>query len=120
MYNIIILSKAEKQLTKLEKSLQERILNTLERIRIRPFHFVKRKQGTPYYILRVGEYRVILDIKQNKLIILVVEVGHRKKIYGWFCFFPTQNKSMKRGLEKRGHYKSEDLYSSINMVLMWC
>ena len=31
--------------------------------------------------LRVGEYRVILDIIKNKLIMLVLEVGHRKNIY---------------------------------------
>ena len=81
MYEVIILQKAEKQLHKLNKILQERIINTLERIKIRPYQFVKRKEGTPYYILRVGEYRVILDIKQNKLIILVIEIGHRKNIY---------------------------------------
>ena len=81
MYEVIILPKAEKQLHKLNKILQERILNTLERIRIRPYHFVKRKAGTPYFILRIGEYRAILSIKNNKLIILVLEIGPRKNIY---------------------------------------
>lgn len=81
MYSIIILSKAEKQLHKLDKFLQQRILDSLERIKIRPYHFVKRKAGTKYYILRVGNYRIILDIKDKKLIILVLEMGPRKNIY---------------------------------------
>ena len=81
MYKVEFSAKAEHQFSKLNKILQERITNTLERIKIRPYHFVKRKEGTPYYILRVGEYRVILDIKQNKLIILVIETGPRKNIY---------------------------------------
>ncbi len=81
MYEVIILPKAERQLSKLNRPLQERILNTFERIKFRPFHFVKRKQGTPHYILRIGEYRAILNIKRNKLLVLVIEVGHRKKIY---------------------------------------
>lgn len=81
MYEIIILTKAENQLKKLDTYLQESILNALERIKFRPFSFVKRKQGTPYFLLRIGKYRAVLDVKQNQLIILVIEVGPRKKIY---------------------------------------
>lgn len=81
MYKVKFSKKAEQQFSKLNETLQQRIINTLERIRIRPYHFVKRKEGTPYYILRVGAYRVILDIKDNKLIILVLEIGPRKNIY---------------------------------------
>lgn len=81
MYELVISDKAKRQLKKLEKNIQNRIGTVFERIKIRPFHFVKRKQGTPYFILRVGEYRVILDIKENKLIIFVIELGPRKKIY---------------------------------------
>jgi len=81
MYSIEFSQTTEKQFYKLETKIQKRILNVLERIKIRPFHFVKRKQGTPYYILRIGEHRAILDIRQDKSIIFVIEVGHRKKIY---------------------------------------
>jgi|TARA_Y100000031_G_scaffold130660_1_gene150474 mRNA interferase RelE/StbE len=81
MYKIEFTKKADYQFSKLNKILQERIINSLERIKIRPYHFIKRKQGTPYYILRVGGYRIILDIKNNKLIILVLEIGPRKNIY---------------------------------------
>ena len=81
MYDILFYDKAKKQLGKLPLEIQKRILNSLERIKLRPFHFIKKKQGTFYYILRVGEYRVILDIKQDKLLILVIELGPRKKIY---------------------------------------
>jgi|TARA_Y100000310_G_C20371272_1_gene663620 mRNA interferase RelE/StbE len=81
MYNILISNNAKKQLSKLPSTIQNRIDSVFERIKIRPFHFIKRKQGSPYFILRIGEYRVILDIKQTKLIILVIEVGHRKNIY---------------------------------------
>lgn len=81
MYDLVFYDKAKRQLKKLPSNLKSRIINSLERIRIRPFHFVKRKQGTPYYILRVGEYRVILDIKNNKLIIFVIELGPRRRIY---------------------------------------
>jgi len=81
MYSVEFSQTAEKQLYKLEKDIQERIISVLERIRLRPFHFIKRKEGTPYFILRVGDYRAILDIKQPVSKILVLEVGHRKNIY---------------------------------------
>ena len=81
MYELTLSSKAKKQLSNLPQQIQDRIGASFERIKIRPYYFVKRKQGTPYFILRMGEYRAILDIKGDKLLILVIEIGHRKKIY---------------------------------------
>ncbi|MBT6995440.1 type II toxin-antitoxin system RelE/ParE family toxin [Candidatus Woesearchaeota archaeon] len=72
---------AEAQIKKLDKSLQKRIISKLGRIRVRPFSYVKKLIGVPEYSLRVGDYRIILDIVKGKLIILVLEVGHRKNIY---------------------------------------
>lgn len=82
MYSIEFTKTAEKQFDKLDRDIQVRILNVLERIKIRPFHFIKRKEGTPYFIMRVGELRVILDVKTDISVIYVIEVGHRKNIYG--------------------------------------
>ena len=81
MYTIIISDSALKQLGKLEKSIQERILNALERIRVRPESFITKLVGEQGYKFRVGDYRVILDIEKYKLIILILKVGHRKSIY---------------------------------------
>jgi len=81
MYDVVFYNKAKVQLSKLASDIQKRILNTLERIKIRPFHFIKRKEGTPYFILRIGNHRAILDVKKEKSIIFVIEVGHRKNIY---------------------------------------
>jgi mRNA interferase RelE/StbE len=81
MYSVKFTQTAEKQFCKLEKNIQERVVNVLERITINPFHFVKRKEETSYFILRIGEYRAILDIQQDNHIIFVMELGHRKNIY---------------------------------------
>ncbi len=81
MYDLIYTEIAIRQLKKLEKDLQKRILNSLERCRVRPQSYVKRLVASPYYRLRVGEYRVILEIKGDKFIILVLEIDHRKNIY---------------------------------------
>ena len=82
VYEIIFSQKAKKQLFKLEKVIQERIISALERIRIRPEAYVTKLVGDPGYKLRVGDYRVIMDIDKDNLLILVIKVGHRRNIYG--------------------------------------
>ena len=81
MYTLLYSDQALKQLKKLQKELQERILTSLERCRILPQNHLKKLVGCPYFRLRVGDYRVIIDIKNNELQILVIEIGHRKNIY---------------------------------------
>lgn len=80
-YQIFFTDKALKQLKKLEKGDQERIIKSIERIRIRPESHITKLVGDPGYKLRVGNYRIILEIEKEKLIILVLIVGHRKNIY---------------------------------------
>tara|TARA_Y100000310_G_C20612348_1_gene778696 strand:+ start:1104 stop:1361 length:258 start_codon:yes stop_codon:yes gene_type:complete len=81
MYDLIFSTIALKKLDKLNKDIQKRIIRSLERILIRPESYVKRLVGSSYYGFRVGQYRIILDIQKNKLIIFVVTLGHRKSIY---------------------------------------
>ena len=82
MYELIYADTALKQLRKLEKDTQQRILNALERLRIRPESCdIKKLVGMPGFRFRVGNYRVIFDIEKEKLHILVLQIGHRKNIY---------------------------------------
>ena len=81
MYEIVFSDKALKQLKKLEKQTQERIVNSLERIRIRPESYLIKLVGDSGYKLRVGEYRAIVDLDKGRLLILVIKVGHRRNIY---------------------------------------
>ncbi len=80
-YEVIILPIAQRQLEKLDKMVQDRILLVLDRIKLRPYDFVKKLTGSPYYRLRVGDYRVLMEIHNDRLLILVIELGHRKNIY---------------------------------------
>ena len=81
MYRVSFSEKAWGQFKKLENLTQKRIFKVLERIKLRPQAHVKKLVGDPAYSLRVGNYRVILDINQRNLFILVLEVGHRRQIY---------------------------------------
>lgn len=78
---------ALKQLKKMDRQvarsifeyLDERV-SQLENPRELGKKLVGPQYGT-YWRYRVGDVRIICDIKDQKLIILVVEVGHRKEIY---------------------------------------
>jgi mRNA interferase RelE/StbE len=83
MYELVYSPEALKQLEKLERAIRERIIIALERLRIKPeSRDIKKLMGMPGYRLRVGDYRVIFDLERDKLIILVLEIGHRRNIYG--------------------------------------
>lgn len=81
MYSLIYSKKAEKQLSKLDKQIARRIIFSIERIRIRPEAYAEKLVGDPGYKFRVGDYRVILDIGKGRIMILVLEIGHRRNIY---------------------------------------
>ena len=81
MYRVVFSEKAKRQIRKLPKEIQERVGQFIERIKIRPRSFVKKLIGLKYFRGKVGNYRVILDIKDKILVVIVVEIGHRKNIY---------------------------------------
>jgi len=81
MYEIFYSESAKKSLKKLPKNIFKRIIASLERCRVRPYSYLKKIVASEYYSLRVGNHRVILDVKDNKLIIFVILMGHRKNIY---------------------------------------
>ncbi len=81
MYEINYSNSARKFLKKLPKEKQKHILSVLERSRIRPESHFERLVGEKIYKIRAGDYRIIADIYNQKMLILVIKIGHRKNIY---------------------------------------
>jgi mRNA-degrading endonuclease RelE of RelBE toxin-antitoxin system len=73
--------RAIKDLGKLPKHTALRIFNKIESITDDPHRTAERCEGHPYYHQRVGPHRVILEIDESALLISVVKVGLRKKVY---------------------------------------
>jgi len=72
---------ALRALKKLDKKIVKKIIKKVEEIRSNPFFHIKKLKGFPLYSLRIGKYRVILSIEFKNLVIFVIEVEHRKKVY---------------------------------------
>jgi len=83
-YTLDYSEKARKQIKKLEKAHQERIISTLERCVINPWRHAEKVLGSTYYRFRAGDYRIVVDIQDDKLIVLVIEVAHRSTVYRFY------------------------------------
>ena len=78
-YEIDLSITAKKELDSLEKENAIRILKKLREIKYNPFHYVKRLVGSELYSLRVGDYRILMIIINNRL--FITRIGHRSKVY---------------------------------------
>ena len=81
VFAIIWSDSATRRLKKLDRTIARRIFARVGELEENPHRSVQRLVNSPYYRLRVGDYRVILDIQENRLRILVLKVGHRESIY---------------------------------------
>jgi mRNA interferase RelE/StbE len=81
---VIVQSAPAKFLAKLrDQNLRARfdkILDSLEH-KPRPTGCVKLKGTKDSYRVRVGDYRIIYEIYDRQLVVLVIEAGHRREIY---------------------------------------
>ena len=69
------------QFSNLEKKVKERIISRLKTIREWPDHYLKPLKGHPYFSLRIGAYRAIIDWRKDKDQLWVIAVGHRRNIF---------------------------------------
>lgn len=86
MYKLRFLDKALDDLKKIDKPHQVIIKEKLSILAKNPSvlsNNIKKISGTKekLYRLRIGSYRVIFKKEKDKLIIIVIRIGHRKEIY---------------------------------------
>jgi len=80
-YSVKWSDRSDKFLCKLSSSVSKRIVDKIESLCEDPHRTAERCEGYPWYHQRVGNYRAILDIDDTELIIEVLKIGPRKKVY---------------------------------------
>jgi len=82
-YKIEFSRKAERQFKALTNQIQKRLKPKIDALAQKPRpRGVKKLEGEDeLYRVRVGDYRVIYQVRDNVLIVLVVSLGDRKEIY---------------------------------------
>ncbi|WP_298591991.1 type II toxin-antitoxin system RelE/ParE family toxin [uncultured Kocuria sp.] len=82
-YAVKLSKRAAKELRKLDRPVQARIVAALALLRDDPRPAtVKALVGHPGYLrVRVGDYRIVYTVHEGKLLVLVLTLGHRGAIY---------------------------------------
>ena len=83
MYKLLIDDKVFKDLKKIDHNWRTKILIAIKTKLVENPYLGKKLVGdlSPYYRLRVGDYRVLYEIIESKVLIVVIKVKHRKNVY---------------------------------------
>ena len=80
-YTVVVTDKVRKILLKLPEWIAEKIENNLLKLEENPRPpGCKKLKGRLGYRIRVGDYRIIYEIEDNILRVVVIDLGHRKDI----------------------------------------
>ena len=83
-YRIEFSASARRDLKGLSKTVASRIALAIEGLRLdpRPPGCKKLRAGADTYRIRIGSHRVLYEVRDRCLLVLVVKVGDRKDVYG--------------------------------------
>ena len=81
-YSINISKKALKSLVGIHPQIRERVMQALDLLAINPFPAqAKKVLGSNFFRVRIGQYRIIYEVNNQKLLIYVISIDHRKDVY---------------------------------------
>ena len=82
-YRIEVKRSAAKALKKIPKPDQKRISEKIDNLaeNLPNPDTTKMKGNNPFHKIRIGDYRIVYEIQDNVLLLLIIKIGHRKDIY---------------------------------------
>ncbi|MEO5364153.1 MAG: type II toxin-antitoxin system RelE/ParE family toxin [Magnetococcus sp. DMHC-8] len=82
-HSVTLFPLAQRQIRKLEAPTQVRIIRAIRRLEAdpRPDGCVKLSGMKDTYRVREGDYRIIYQVRDQKLLVLVLEVANRREVY---------------------------------------
>jgi len=82
-YKVEFKRSAAKALKSIPKPDQKRIARKIDSLagNLPDPNTTKLKGNNPFHKVRVGDYRIVYEIQDDILLILIVKIGHRKDIY---------------------------------------
>jgi len=81
-YTVLVEKRAQRALAKIIHPHRDRIITSIWHLAENPRPpGVKKLSGREAWRIRIGSYRVLYEIHDAKLVVLVVEVGDRRDVY---------------------------------------
>ena len=84
VFRVLLHPNAAKALKKLDGANRERMRTALEELKADPWKAGKPLQPSDFWSIRAGDYRAIYEIDNNQNHVIVLFIGHRKKVYDDF------------------------------------
>ena len=84
MYTVVTTRSFNKAIARLPMNWQKRILAKIKEVAVNPYapsNNLTKLQGREAYRLRVGDWRVIYELHDERLVMAILEVGPRGGIY---------------------------------------
>jgi mRNA interferase RelE/StbE len=84
MYTVVFTKQAARILRKIPRNVAERIRGKINEIVTAPYadqNHVSQLVGRPGYPLRVGDWRVIYELQNEQVVMLVIKIGPRGEVY---------------------------------------
>jgi mRNA interferase RelE/StbE len=83
-YRVTVSNSAERQLSRLDRQTQERIRDRIDSLadNPRPHGVKKLRSREDQWRIRVGDWRIVYTVQDDRLIVLIVRIGHRSDVYG--------------------------------------
>jgi len=80
---IVVNRSAAKALKKVPKSDRRRIIEKIDSLseNLPSPDTTKMKGNNPFHKVRTGDYRIIYEVQEDVLLILIIKIGHRKDVY---------------------------------------
>jgi mRNA interferase RelE/StbE len=82
-YEVRLLVTARRQLLRIPARIRSRIGNAIRALAAdpRPPGCKKLSGGTDYFRIRVGDHRVLYEVRDRDVLVLVIKIGHRREVY---------------------------------------
>jgi mRNA interferase RelE/StbE len=82
-YRITLAPSAARQLRKFDPDVKRRLQAAIELLAVdpRPPAATRLVGGSGEWRVRTGEYRIVYEIHDNELVVLVLRMGHRREVY---------------------------------------
>ena len=82
IYTITIKQSAQKALTKIEAPQRTRLIEAIDKLKINPnAGSVLKGEFSGLRRVRIGDYRIVYEVQNGQLVILVIRVAHRRDAY---------------------------------------
>ena len=84
-YSVEFVRSARKEFERLPSKARNKVVDALQLLAVNPYsellNIKKLKGAEDVFRIRVGDYRVLYEIRNEKLIVVVIKVAHRSEVY---------------------------------------